>query len=119
MATKKKAPETKATTAKATAKAATKSAAKATSKAAAPRGNWNKRWIGREIAITLMDDSLVVGTLREIDDWALCISLSEEPGAETIIPREGIVLMEYSPTGYDDWFADDDSEELITANNGN
>lgn len=118
MAAKKKTTDTK-TTAKATTKAAAKTASKTTRKPAPPRGSWDKRWIGREIAITLMDDSLVVGTLTEVNDWALCLALSEEPGAETIIPREGIVLMEYSPSGYSDWFAEDDAEELITASNGN
>lgn len=103
----------KAAATKTAPKSAAKAAPKAASKpkaSAATRGSWDKRWVGREIAITIMDDSVLVGILREVDPWALCIELTEEPGAEAIIPRDSIVLLEYSPTGYGDWFTEESDD---------
>lgn len=90
-----------------------KTAPKATKarKPAAPRGRWDKRWLGREIAVTLMDDSTLIGILREADDWAICLEITAEPGGEAVIPRDSIVVLEYSPTGYQDLF-DEAGEEL-------
>ncbi|HYE76540.1 MAG TPA: hypothetical protein VEI97_01010 [bacterium] len=72
-------------------------------RAAAKGRTWDSRWLGMQVQATLVDETVLVGRLLEVDKFGVVIHVQDDPeagtnqdlGTQVLIPRDSLYILEY------------------------